>query len=286
MAETTFQPSYRRIRRIAGRGPEAGQFAEALRAIALDGDERVYAVGDAAVKVFDERGALVRRWPTGRPGYSVAVGRDRRVWVGQRGQVEIYDADGALVDTWRDPDVPGPITAIAFLEDDVFLADASSRCIHRFDKRRVLRNRIGDRHRSGGFNIPNGIVDFAIDGEGVIHVANPGMHRVERYAADGETLGRFGRFDGRDPAGFPGCCNPTNLALDGAGRVVVSEKAGPRVKIYDGEGRLLAVVADEGFDPNAKNMDLAVASTGRIYVADTAALEIHVLAPAPRETTR
>ena len=47
-----------------------------------------------------------------------------------------------------------------------------------------------------------------IDGEGILHVANPGMHRVERYKADGELLGHFGRFDGRDPAGLSGLLQP------------------------------------------------------------------------------
>jgi sugar lactone lactonase YvrE len=109
------------------------------------------------------------------------------------------------------------------------------------------------------------------------------MHRVERYTADGTLLGHFGRFDGRDPAGFPGCCNPTNVAVDAKGRVIVSEKAGPRVKVYGPAGDLLAVVADTGFDPGAKNMDLAVDSKGRIYVADTAGLEICVFAPVIQE---
>ena len=67
--------------------------------------------------------------------------------------------------------------------------------------------------------------------------------------------------------------------------MIVSEKAGPRVKVYDRSGRLLTIVADDVFDPAAKNMDLAVDSGGRIYVADTAALEIRVFEPGTREAT-
>ena len=59
----------------------------------------------------------------------------------------------------------------------------------------------------------------------------------------------------------------------------VTEKAAPRAKVYDGAGQLLAVVADRTFDPGAKNMDVAVDSTGRIYVADTVRLEIRVFQP-------
>jgi sugar lactone lactonase YvrE len=249
------------------------------------GEGLLFAVGDSRVKAFDAGGALVRQWPTERPGECVGVDGEGRVWVGEREQVEVFDAQGMRLDTWRDPGRLGLVTAIGFRGSEVFLADATARWVRRYAADGSFLNNIGDQHRKGGFHIPNGVVDFAVDGSGAVHVANPGMHRVERYSAEGTLLGRFGHFDGQDPAGFPGCCNPTNLTLDTAGRVIVSEKAGPRVKVYDPEGQLLTVVADDTFDPAAKNMDLAVDAGGRIYVADTAALEIRVFEPDTREVT-
>ncbi len=83
----------------------------------------------------------------------------------------------------------------------------------------------------------------------------------------------MGRFDGVDPAGFGGCCNPTNISV-AHGRVFVTEKADPRVKVYEMDGRLGEVIAATGFDLNCKNMDIAVDSTGRVYVADTARLHV------------
>jgi sugar lactone lactonase YvrE len=248
--------------------------------VAVDATGRLYAVGDSAVKVFDADGGVLRQWATGAPGECVAIGDPGQVWVGQNEQVEVFSPEGERASVWRDPGRLGLVTAIGFGGGDVFLADATARWIRRYGADGSFVNNIGDQHRKGGFHIPNGVVDFAVDEAGVLHVANPGMHRVERYAADGTLLGRFGRFDGRDPAGFPGCCNPTNLTVDDHGRVIVSEKAGPRVKVYDPEGGLLTVVADDVFDPAAKNMDLAVDEAGRLYVADTAALEIHVFEPA------
>jgi sugar lactone lactonase YvrE len=251
--------------------------------VALDGAGHVYAVGDQVVRVFDEAGAVVRQWETSRPGECVSVDDAGRVWVGEKQQVEVFSPGGDLADTWRDPGRLGLVTAIGFGGGDVFLADATARWIRRYDAEGRLLNNIGDRHRKGGFHIPNGVVDFAVDEAGVVHVANPGMHRVERYSPDGTLLGRFGRFDGQDPAGFPGCCNPTNLTVDEQGRVIVTEKAGPRVKVYDPEGALLTVVADDVFDPAVKNMDVVVDSEGRIYVADTAALAIRVFEPVGQE---
>ena len=285
MTETLAPIRFRSLRTLAGRGAGSHQFAEALRGVAVDGEDRLYAVGDSAVKVYDAQGDLLRQWPTQRTGHSIAVEADGRVWVGENQQVEVFGPDGAVA-VWGDPGRLGMVTAIAVRADDVFLADANGRCIRRYTRNGQWLNDIGDKHRKGGFHIPNGVVDFDLDSDGVLHVANPGMHRVERYTAAGELLGHFGRFDGRDPAGFPGCCNPTNLAVDDEGRVIVTEKAGPRTKMYAAEGTLLGVIADDVFDPAAKNMDVAVDSRGTIYVADTEQLAIHVFAPTAEEASR
>ncbi|MCP3980676.1 MAG: hypothetical protein GY716_15340 [bacterium] len=277
MAEATTGLRYRSGARIGDSAERA--FAESLRGIALDDADRIYAVGDSRLRVFDARGNASGSWNTARPGYSVSIAPDGGVWVGQRQQVEIFTDEGRLVDTWSDAERLGRVTAIGFAGDDVFLADAQARCIRRYDRKGTWRNDIGDEHRKGGFDIPNGVVDFAVADDGTLHVANPGMHRVERYDADGTLLSRFGHFDGRDPAGFGGCCNPTNVALGREGRVLVSEKAGPRAKVYDRDGQLLAIVAQEEFDKTSKNMDLAVDSTGRVWVADTAKLRILSFVP-------
>lgn len=270
---------YRLVRRIGGKGVSPGPFREALRGVAVAGG-RVYAVGDSALAVFTPDGELVARWATSRPAECVALDGAGRAWVGEWKQCEVFDAARGLVSSFRDPQRLGRVTAIGFVAGDVFLADAMARCIRRYDGERRFLNDIGDRHRKGGFDIPNGVLDFAVSGDGEIVVANPGMHRVERYTPTGALVSQFGRFDGRDPAGFGGCCNPTNLAVDARDRVIVSEKAGPRVKVYAPSGELVAVVADTAFDAGCRNMDLAVDAQGRIYVADTVRLEICVLAPA------
>ncbi len=281
--------SYRLIRTL-GDGNER-TFAQGPRGLAVDGDDRIYATANSHVVVFDSEGRQLRRWPTHRDGYSVAVDSrppgaspGRTVWVGQAGQIEIFDSSGGLVDTWADDERLGLVTALGFTADGVLAADAVSRWIRHYDRQGRWRNNIGDQHRKGGFHIPNGVVDFAVDQEGVVHVANPGMHRVERYTPAGDLLGHVGRFGGGDPEGAPvtfgGCCNPTNVALASDGRVIVTEKAGPRAKVYR-DGRLLSVVAEgEVFDPAAKNMDVVVDSRGRIYVADTVRRRICVFEPA------
>ena len=265
---------YRQVQTIG-----AGAFARTLRGIVIDRRDRIYAVGDSAVKIFNSSGELRRHWVTSRPGWSVALTGDGTAYVGQAGQVEIFDGAGKLSATWRDQERLGLVTAIGFVNGSVLLADAKARCIRRYDKNGEFIQNIGDNNRRKGFLIPNGVVDFSVDPEGIIHATNPGKHRVERYTPEGELLGHIGRFDGLNPAGFPGCCNPTNVAVAGPDRIYVSEKAGPRAKVYDFDGNLLSVIATDVFDPNCKNMDIAVDSRGRVCVADTVKLQICVFEP-------
>jgi len=270
---------YSQVRVLAGKGAEDDRFKEALRGVAAGGRDLVYAAGDREIKVFDDAGRLRRRWSTARPALSVAVSGDGRVFAGQDGQVEIFDPAGRLSDTWRDQVRLGLATAIGFFKTNVFLADARDRCIRRYDAGGKHLNDIGKDNRMKGFLIPNGVLDFGVDAKGILHAANPGKHRVERYTPEGELLGHFGRFDGRDPAGFTGCCNPTNVTVTDGARVWVTEKAGPRAKVYDSGGKLLEVIAADVFDPNCKNMSIAAGPRGRVYVADTVKLQIFVFEP-------
>jgi hypothetical protein len=272
---------YRQIQVIGGKGSAPGQFAASLRSLAVDTHGQLYAAGDSEIKVFDAAGLLKRRWSTARPVHSVAVignaAGDGAVYAGEERQIEIFDGAGKLVNTWRDENLLGRVTAIGFVKDGVLAGDAADRAIRHFDRNGKFRNNIGKDNPVHGLLIPNGVVDFAVDAHGAIHAANPGKHRVERYLPTGELLGHIGRFHGTDPAGFGGCCNPTNVAV--GDRIYVTEKAGPRAKVYDFSGALQAVIASAPFDPNCKNMSVAVDVRGVVYVADTVRLAIFAFEP-------
>jgi sugar lactone lactonase YvrE len=250
---------YRHVQTIDGKG--------AVDGIAVDGHGQLYAAGDGGIRVFDGAGRVKLRWATSRAAHAVAVAGDGAVYAGEIGQIEIFDGGGKLLNTWRDERLLGRVTGIGFTKDSVLAGDAADRAIRRFDRSGKFLNNIGKDNPVNGLLIPNGVVDFGVDAQGVIYAANPGKHRVERYTAGGELRGHIGRFDGLDPAGFTGCCNPTNVAIrDG---IYTTEKAGPRVKAYDFGGKLLAVIATDLFDANCKNMDIAVDARGRVYVVDT-----------------
>lgn len=266
---------YRHDSVFAGQGSREDQFESSLRGLTVDPGDRTYVVGDSTVKIFDPSGTYAGGWETESPGFSVEVTQEE-VYIGQEGRLAVYDLSGRLLTTWRDPQRLGRVTAVEVSNDQVIFADALDRCLRRYDREGRFINNIGEDNRMKGFNIPNGILDFSVDSRGIIHACNPGKHRVERYTAEGELLGHIGRFDGVSPEGFAGCCNPTNVAVDVEGRVYVTEKAGPRAKVYDSEGHLLAVIGKDEFDPGCKNMDLAVDSRGRVLVSDPVRLQIHV----------
>jgi len=268
---------YRQVAVIGGKGTAPGQFGASLRGIAVDAHGNLYAANDSQITLFDAAGRLRRRWSTSQPVHSVAVAGDGTVFTGQTGKIEIFDGAGKLVRTWRDEALLGRVTALGFVDGDVLAGDATGRVIRRFDAGGKFRNHIGTDNPLNGLLIPNGVVDFGVDAHGIIHVANPGKHRVERYTPAGELLGHIGHFHGTDPAGFGGCCNPTNVAV--RDRIYVTEKAGPRAKVYSFGGELEAVIAADVFDANCKNMSIAVDRRGRVYVADTVKLAIFVFEP-------
>ena len=254
----------------------ATHFAYTLNGLALDRAGLLYAAGDSAIEVFYPTGRLVRRIPTARPVLSVAVADDGSVYTGHQGEIEVFTADGKAIRTWREPNLLGKVTQIGFFQNNIFVGDVFDRSIRRFDRHGKFQNNIGKDNPLGGLAVPNGIVSFSIDTQGIIHAANPGKHRVEKYTMEGALQGHIGRFDGIDPAGFTGCCNPTNVAVV-PNAIYVTEKANPRAKVYDAAGKLGAVIADKVFDPNCKNMSIAADRQSRVYVADTVKRSIFVV---------
>jgi sugar lactone lactonase YvrE len=275
---------YRLLRTIGGKGTSPHQFSRSLRGVTIGPDGALYAVGDSGVKVFHVTGRLQRQWATGKPGYCISIDPQNIVYVGQQGQVERFTINGRPHDVWKDTDHLRLVTAIDFFERKVIIADAEDRCLRQLDPQGRWLNDIGKDNNTKGFLIPNGHLDFAIDNKGVIHASNSAKHRIEQYAFDGKRIGHWGRFGTHRPEHFPGCCNPTNLTLDRQGRTITAEKAGPRVKVYDAKYQLLGLIDGSHFDPNCKNMDVAIDKHGRIYVVDTVRLHICVFEPIKTES--
>ena len=73
-----------------------------------------------------------------------------------------------------------------------------------------------------------------------------------------------------------------NLATTPDGKVVTAEKMVARVKVFEPDGRLLAVIGPEHFDPKCTQIHLAVDSKGRILAADPVRRRNHRCSRLPR----
>jgi hypothetical protein len=268
---------YSRSAILAG-GTSPHPFRRALVGVAAGNDDQIHALGDDEVRVYRTSGELIRRWPIPEGAACLATGSDDRVLVGSLGRVDIYEADGRHAGRFvsGEDDRPAAVTAIRLFGSEVLVADAAARFIRRHDSTGRQVGEIGSQSRTKGFILPNGWLDFDVDASGVVHVADPGRHRVTTWALDGTPLGFFGSFSQRDPRGFVGCCNPVNLALTPDGKVVTGEKMVARVKVYEPDGTLLAVVGPEHFDQRSTHLYLDVDSAGRILVADPKQREVKV----------
>jgi len=197
--------------------------------------------------------------------------------------VEIYNKDGKGIRGFAAGEAgqPASVTAIKTFGDEILVADAAARRIRRYDGAGKQLSEIGARGKTGGFMLPNRSLDIVIDAGGVIRATDSGRHRVSSWDLEGAPLGHFGKFGLINHGDFVGCCNPVNLALTPAGNVVTAEKVAARVKVYAPDGRLLALIGPEHFNPRCTHLHLAVDSTGRILVADPMSLVIKVFSPAP-----
>ena len=263
-------------------------FRESLLDITVGPDDHVHALGDGEIRVFAADGTLVRRWPVADTAEAIGVAPDGRVYVGGAGRIDIFEASGRPAGGFafgKAGDKPA-VSAIKVFNREVLVADPSARIIRRFDAAGREIGLIGDQSKTKTFILPNGRLDIDVDGAGVVLATDSGRHQVSSWAIDGTPLSKFGKFGMIDPADFVGCCNPVNLASTPDGKVVTSEKMVARVKVFEPDGRLLAVIGTEHFDPKCTQIHLAVDSHGRILAADPVRRRIQVFSPAAPGSTQ
>ena len=263
-------------------GNALSAFRESLVDVAVDSTDQVVALGDGYVRVFTSGGEPVRQWRAGDGAECLTVAPDGRVYVAGAGRVEVFETDGRRTGgfTFGDAANPPSVSAIAVHGPDILVADASARIIRRFDAAGRQRNLIGDQGKTKTFMLPNGRLDVNVDAAGVVRATDTGRHQVTAWTLDGAPVGKFGKFGMQDAADFVGCCNPINVATTPDGKVVTSEKMVARVKVFEPDGRLLAVIGTEHFDPMCTQIHLAVDSKGRILAADPVRRRIQVFSPA------
>jgi hypothetical protein len=254
------------------------RFRRSLTGIAIGSSDKIFALGDAEVRVFGPDGTELRSWRAPEGATCIAVAGDDRVYLGVAGRVQVFSGAGVHSKDFEAGAAGqrAEITSIKVLPKEILVADAAVRYIHRFDTAGKRIGAIGDRTQTRGFMLPNRFLDIDVDSRGTVIATDSGRHRVSLWTLDGAPVRNFGKFGMWNPEDFVGCCNPVNLAFAPGGGIVTAEKVVPRVKVYDAEGKLLSVIRPEHFDPKCSHLHLAADSKGRILVADPVRLEVKV----------
>lgn len=198
-----------------------------------------------------------------------AAGTPVRLYAGLKQRIVVYDAAGNELAEWAELGEQAQIVSLAATADTVYVADSGNKTIACFDPEGRLLRFIG---RTGAgqsmFLIPSFCFDIALDASGALWAVDPGRLRVVKLDGEGRIDLAWGR---ASPLleGFPGCCNPMNLAVAPDGSFVTQEKGILRVKLYDTTGVFKGVVAGpQSFHESLWNTDLAVAPDGRVFLVD------------------
>jgi hypothetical protein len=265
---------------VIGSASSAHPFRRSLSGIAVGPADSIYALGDGEVRIFGPDGDMIRGWKAPDKALCLTVGPDERVYFGMPGRIEIHNAAGMPMGGFAAGEAgrPANVTAIKIYGAEILAADASARYIRRYDRSGHQLGVIGVQGKFRGFMLPNKSLDIDVDSHGVVCATDTGRHRVASWVLDGSAAGYFGKFGQANPEDFVGCCNPVNLAIAPDGSIVTAEKVATRVKVYNPNGKLLALIGPEHFDPRCTHLHLAVDSKGRILVADPVRLEIKVFA--------
>lgn len=245
--------------------------AENPRALAVAQD-RLFVGAQDTILVYDGNGTETARFALAGTPNCLAVGEDGTVYAGIRNKVSVLDADGAARGDWTGFADRSFITSIAVHGDDVYVADAGKRVVYRFDRSGSLQARLGEKDPARdipGLEVPSPYLDLAVNADGDVWVANPGKLGMEQYRRDGSLVTSWYR-PSLQLDGFPGCCNPTHIAFDGAGTLYTCEKGLVRVKSFEvTSGEFGGLIAGSKLFPQEQSLrDLAVDTKGRLLMLD------------------
>ncbi len=225
-----------------GIGP--GMFKDA-RAIAVDASGKIY-VGEYSggrIQVFDANGKFITQWMVDpkMPLTGMAADRNGVVYVVQSGTITRHEGEtGKLLGEvaysggWGFDDIrvtaDGGLVASWYKNrDDIVRFNSAGQVV------RTIRAAISSVTDDSELD-----THLAVDGLGNIYALGSFNNAVFKFSSDGKYITKFGD-DGDQPGQFRA---PSAIAVDGKGRVYVSDFKG--VQVFDTNGRYLAVFDSGG----------------------------------------
>jgi hypothetical protein len=233
-------------------------------------EDRIYVVGDNLLQVIGTDGSLIREITLPFNPLTVEVTNDK-IFLSAFETIHVYDPEGTKLAEWTGFDEKVYLSALAFWEGSLFIADAARRRVYRYNEEGIreleFEGKVTD-DALHGFIVPSACFDLAINEFGDFWVANPGKHALENYTLNGALRGYWSsQFS--DVKGFTGCCNPAFFTFLPGGNFITSEKGVLRIKEYKPSGEFVGVVAGPAkFIDEGNVSDVAADSQGRIYACD------------------
>jgi DNA-binding beta-propeller fold protein YncE len=163
-----------------------------------------------------------------------------------------------------------PLTPYAICDDGrgrLLVTDTNAGVVHAMDVDRGSSRRW---RPEGGLSQPVGI---AADDEGRVYVSDSAAGTIVVLDANGNEVGRLG--EGH-------LIRPCGLAFDATTRELYVADAGwHKLIVLDLAGQVLRSVGGRGTEPGQFNYptNVAIDSTGRVYVSDTLNFRVQVLSP-------
>lgn len=237
--------AYRPTRRIAVPHPQP-------LALAVGKDDRVYLACQDELLCLTPGGSLIARLTVDVPPQALAIAPpgsllpEHVIVVGGK-KIQLYTPELTPVAAWTIADEPFQPVAVAAGKEQIYLVNAALGEVLRINfQGQVVGRFAGSDPARGwpGLVLPSLRTDLAVDAEGRVFLANPGLRRVEVYTAQG-VLELYWGEEGTSLSAFFGCCNPQHLTLLPNGHVVTSEKGLLRIKEMSAFGELVALVAGE-----------------------------------------
>jgi DNA-directed RNA polymerase subunit RPC12/RpoP len=229
------------VLRFGSEGTGAGRFEDA-RAVAVDGAGRIY-VGEytgGRVQVFDSAGTFVTQWmvDTRMPLLDLEADRGGTVYTVQSGRIRRYEgATGrALGEVARTGGRSFDDVGLA-LDGTLWTVSGMHQLSHLRADGGVIRT-IDTREAIDEDAAP---VRLAVAGTGDVYLMDRWKGEIYHLDANGRFRDRFG---GRSKPGEQGMSAPQGLAIDGRGRVFVSDMMGG-IHVFGADGRFIAEFGDD-----------------------------------------
>jgi streptogramin lyase len=232
------------VMKFGSEGIGPGMMTDA-RSIAVDGKGNIYVAEyiGGRIQVFDSAGQFMTQWMVDpkMPLRGFTADRKGTVFVAQHGIITRYEgqtgkslgevqfSDGSGFDDVTATPDGGLLCAWYRGSDDLVRFNSEGKVVN------IIRKAISTPADRSELD-----TRVAVDGLGNIYALGSFSSGVFKFSPEGKFVNRFG-----GPGQKPGQLNAVNgIAVDGKGRVFVSDSKG--IQVFDSDGRYLAVFKPEG----------------------------------------